>query len=167
MQVFIVIGARGTGKTTLLKQRVNLFKGHKHIYDLQRTYYNDNRPLPTIDEFTSVAATLEDSLIVYEESTIFFPNRGNNKELRQNLVQARYNRNIIFLVYHSICAVPYYVYDLADCVILFRTQDEENRVIQKYEKLYPYWRRIKNRPESCLQFKLLNNNKSPYLIIKL
>jgi hypothetical protein len=167
MQVFIVIGARGTGKTTLLKQRVAKFNGFKHIYDLQRVYYSDNRPLPTIEDFTKQAATLEDSLIVYEESTIFFPNHGNNKHLRQNLVQARYNRNTIFLVYHSICAVPYYVYDLADCIILFRTQDEENRVVQKYEKFHKHWRRIIHRPETCLQFNLLNGNKSPYLIIKL
>lgn len=167
MQVFIVIGARGTGKTTLLKQRVEKFSGYKHIYDLQRVYYNDDRPLPTIEDFTLKASKLKDSLIVYEESTIFFPNRGNNKELRQNLVQARYNRNIIFLVYHSICAVPYYVYDLADCVILFRTQDEENRVTHKYEKFHRYWKFIQKFPERCKQFKLLNGNKSPYLIIKL
>lgn len=169
MQVFIVVGARGTGKSTMILERARKFEPQERVlaYDIERRYYPDKKELPHIDSFTQMAGNAKGCFIVYEEGTIFFPNRGNSKDLRMTLVQSRYNHNIVFIVYHSICAVPFYVYELADCVIMFETQDEEERVLKKYKRLHPFWKRIKTRPDKCNEFKCLNGKISPYLIIRL
>lgn len=171
MQVFIIIGARGTGKSTFAQDRLKsqLINSPEivHVYDIEKKYYVPPRPLPDIDVFSEKVSNLKDSYIVYEEATIFFPNRGSNKELKKALVQSRYNGNVIFMIYHSICAVPYYVYELTDCVILFKTQDDENRVLKKFAKLHPAWWKLQKVPHLCAQYKLRNGNYSPYLTIKL
>jgi predicted ATPase len=170
-QVYLVIGARGTGKSTLLEGRVKSLNypiEDTYIYDIERRYFpNREGPLPDIKTFKNTVANVKNSLVVYEEGTIFFPNRGHDEKLKMLLVQSRYNGNIVFIVFHSINSIPFYVYELTDTIILFRTQDEAQKVEKKLSKLYKPFLYLQKFPEKCQQFKLLNGKLSPYLIIDL
>lgn len=173
MQVFVIVGQRGCGKSTLAEERAKAFlknnpKEKFFPYDIEKRYFPD-RPLPPIKEFMSKVITEENSLFVFEESTIFFPNRGRDKDLIQAMVTSRYNGNLMFLIYHALGEVPKYVFRLADCVILFRTKEDEAEILsdKKTKRFHPAWSKIIYYPQKCNQFKLKNGEYSPYLIIKL
>lgn len=182
MQVVLIIGQRGEGKSTITEQRIHSARiahqqnsGFLWAYDIERRYYkginspviDQNGNLIDVKVFAKKASELQNSTIVYEEASVFFHNRGHSEKLKMTLVQSRYQGNVAYLIYHSICAVPYYVYELTDCIILLRTKDSEDRVLKKYKELYPAWKLLKQKPEQCKQFKLLNGKYSPYLIITL
>jgi len=136
-KAIIIVGATGSGKSTFVKELITPVDVNRlHIYDVNREYFPDE-PLSDFDQFLITATKLDESVIIFEEATIFFSNRGNDKRMRQLLVGKRHARNIIILLFHSIRAIPYYIFDLVNFVVLFNTNDEEPIVKEKYELLLP------------------------------
>jgi ABC-type cobalamin/Fe3+-siderophores transport system ATPase subunit len=141
----IVVGCTGSGKSTLIKSftksvdRAKLF-----INDVNAEYFPDREYISTA-QFLEIAQKLNDCVIVFEEATIFFSNRGSNREMRELLVRKRHARNVIFLVFHSIRSIPHYIYDLCNYAFIFRTNDAPELVEKKHEVLFPAWKKAQSK----------------------
>lgn len=153
-KAFLIVGGTGRGKTSFVARclsKVN--KTAIALYDVnnETAYkpYTLAGDLPTIEAFTEKTTRLRDAVIVYEEATIFFSNRGNNDSLREILVRKRHTNNTIFLVFHSLRNIPRYVYDLCNFVVLFKTNDSGKLVDANFqdERLSTCFERVKNNKD--------------------
>lgn len=148
-QVILVVGARGMGKTTTVKSLLNKVHPDSRIVLDVNGEYKDLYPRPFIgfESFAKMLTKTRKAFIVVEEATISLSNRSYSKDMADVLVRARHAENTIVLVYHSIRNIPRYIYDLANTVILLKTNDsEENLKNLENEKLTAAWKKIKNAP---------------------
>lgn len=166
-KVNLIVGSRGAGKSTFNKERIKGYpRDRLHIHDIQREYFPDE-PLIPVANFLEGVNTKRNSFILFEEATIFFPNRGYDKKMVELLVSARHRGNIIHLVYHSISAIPEYIYNLADYMILFRTKDKRYKIESMFEEILPHYLNLKFHPDKCLLLPLYDGRKVPFTIIQL
>lgn len=136
-KAFIIVGATGSGKSTLTKRLIAPVDVNRlFVYDVNAEYFPDEI-LPDIDDFLLQVKGVRESVIVFEEATVFFSNRGSNKMMRKLLVGKRHSHNTIILLFHSIRAIPYYISDLVSYIFVFHTNDEEKIVAEKFPLLLP------------------------------
>ncbi len=132
----IVVGATGTGKTTYVKDNLSKVPNKDSIivYDVNNEY-SEFYDYEFIDykTFLKNLTTVKNSVVVLEESTIFLGVRGDIEDIRNILVRKRHTKNYIFLCFHSLRSVPRYIYDMADYITVFKTNDTEKRVSQTFE----------------------------------
>lgn len=131
----IVIGKRGEGKTTFIK---NAIKGKpNYVFDVQNEYQDFN-PAPHLDraKFVQECMNYIDTYCVFEEATGFF--KGNlTRDTDLMMLSARHSRNRYFFCFHTIQAVPPGIINMCDYVVLFKTGDQQINVIKnKYPKLF-------------------------------
>ena len=126
----LIVGAKGTGKTTAVKNAIQAAGLPVFIYDINQEY--GSLPVPSMDEFTEQASRLKRCTIVFEEATIFFSTRGRSENLLKILVQSRHNKTITILVLHSLRAVPVYILELSNAMILKNTNDNPTAVEGKF-----------------------------------
>lgn len=158
-KVFIVVGARGNGKSHFVKKCTqHVHESRFRVYDVQGEYYDDDdEPLPDMDEFLSEVIHLRESVIVFEEATVFFSNKGCDKKIRKLLVSARHDKNTVFLLFHSIRSIPLELYELTDYVVIFNTLDIEDIVEKKHSLLYKQWKKVRGIPR---KFEIVKINAS-------
>lgn len=130
-RAILIVGATNSGKTTFGKKILKKWWGKKYIFDVN----NEHKGGVIMDSSTFLqrATQLQETLIYFEESTIFFSNKGDSKLLKMLLVKKRHDKNIIIMVFHSIQSIPLYVLTLCDVLILFKTIDNEKLIFSKYE----------------------------------
>lgn len=163
-KVIAVVGMTGTGKSTEVKNILSRSRGHKqYIFDIQREYgsggtYFDwdgtNKPFlcknqykgkidPEGVEFSETVVKLKNSVIVFEEATIFL-SYGRNADVKQMLVSRRHDNNLIILCFHALHMIPKYVRSMIDFLVLKPTGDSPKQVADllmhvdaydKYEEL--------------------------------
>lgn len=149
-KAFAVIGGTGRGKTTFVsKQLAKVHKNSIALYDVNREkLYKPFTAgdLPNIDNFVERTSRMRNALIVYEEATIFFSNRGHDQTLKDILVRKRHTNNTVFLVFHSLRDVPNYVYRLCNYVVLFKTNDSGGFVKSNFkdERLSALYERVRS-----------------------
>lgn len=134
-KVILIAGARGTGKTTLLHDKLKtVSRAALLIYDPAQQY-KDLYPEPFVpfSQFSANAMKVSRAVIAIEEATIYLSNRGYDSDVVDFLVNSNQRENIIFLVYHSLRAIPTYIFDLADGIFLKRTNDNEKRIDSKFD----------------------------------
>lgn len=135
-KVTVIAGGKGTGKTKLVRER--LMKVHPKsilINDVNNEYSDILKTsyIP-VKEFTALASSAENAVVVFEEATIFFSNRGGQSEkMKELLVRSRHTKNMIFLVFHSLRSVPKDIYDLINYMIIFKTNDNLKIIEKKFE----------------------------------
>lgn len=127
----IIVGARGSGKSTYIKKHIQGIS-RVLIYDVNGEYQTGDDLLP-FQEFVKKAANQVKTIIVFEEATIFIGHNTSSETMREILVRARHTENTIFLVFHSLRSVPRWVYDLCTDVILHRTNDASDFVLKRFE----------------------------------
>lgn len=127
----IIVGATGTGKTTYVKSLLEKAKNAVYVYDVNNEYKIHDEVLPKFEVFTEKAAKLKCSVIVFEESTIFFSNRGTNQIVTDILVRKRHNENYIIFVFHSIRNIPRHILDLCNYITIFKTNDNPDIIRNK------------------------------------
>lgn len=132
MKTFLIIGHTGRGKSTKVKEILSGLYCDKLIYDVNNEH-NTGKPLPNINDFLTLAKKKVNTAIVFEEATIFFSNRGRSEEVIDLLVRKRHTNNIIILLFHSIRSVPNYIFELIDYIILFKTNDNEKLIHDKFK----------------------------------
>lgn len=155
----IIVGASGSGKSTLLKTLIR--KTHpKRVkpYDVNGEYYKCAKcieqqikncvhtTLPDIEDFLDDMLEIRESVIIFEEATLFFGERSDNKKIKSILVRARHNHNMVFLVFHSIGDIPPKIYSLIDYVVVFNTNDERHKVEEKHPKLLSAYDAVNGKP---------------------
>lgn len=134
MKAFLIIGHTGRGKTTIVKKIISQFPDFKKmIYDVNNEYseFGTKAP-PPIYEFTAAAAKAINSVIVFEEATIFFKHRTKGHDVQNILVRKRHTSNIVIFVFHSLRSVPLEILDLIDYVYLLPTNDNINIIESKF-----------------------------------
>lgn len=134
----ICIGRRGCGKTTLSKELLDKRPGAMPciVYDVNNEY-QDYYPEP-FEDFDVFLVKISDErvrrhYILIEEATIFFNTQSNYYEMKNLLVRARHTGNIIQLNFHSFSSVPKGIYNLLDYVIVFKTNDNEKSVTDRFD----------------------------------
>lgn len=152
MKTFLVIGAPGWGKSEFVKS----FIPGKRVFvnDVQNEYgkspkYPDQKPVNLSDdmkaarsryiggdfkEYVELVKTKKSTVVVFEEATIFLQG-ALNEDMRRILINKMFTKNIYILCFHSIKSVPPRVVDLADWVVLYKTNDEPYQVEKKYPSL--------------------------------
>ena len=134
----ICVGRSGCGKTTLTKEMIDKRPAGMPclIYDINNEYY-DYYPNPFEDfDVFLVRLTGEEvkhNYIVIEEATIFFNTHSNFQEMKNVLVRARHTGNIIQLNFHSFSSIPKGIYNLLDYVIVFKTNDNEKSITDRFD----------------------------------
>lgn len=134
----IMIGRRGTGKTTLSKKLLDQRPKNMPclIYDVNneyKEYYPEE-----LDDFDIFLKKISDEkvrhhYILIEEATIFFNTQSNYYEMKNVLVRARHTGNIIQLNFHSFASVPKGIYNLLDYVTVLKTNDNLDSVKNRFD----------------------------------
>jgi guanylate kinase len=140
----VFVGRSGCGKTTLSKETMN--KAPKNmpfiVYDINNEY-QDYYPEKFIKftEFLEKLVELDNEgynvinhhYILIEEATIFFNTHSNFEEMKDVLVRARHTQNIVQLNFHSFASIPKGIYNLLDYVIVFKTNDNEKSITDRFD----------------------------------
>jgi hypothetical protein len=131
--IIIVVGAKGTGKTTFVKQKLQTIEGRKLFYDVNNEY-GAGIP-PAIDDFTAYALTQQNITIVCEEASSFF---GSARDMitQQLMTRARHKNLCLFFIFHHLVEVPPYIMRKADFLVLFKTESEgevDATTLQKFK----------------------------------
>jgi len=133
-KAIIVVGGTGMGKTTFVKSMLmHVAKENIWLYDVNNEYTEYIIPLPqlpTFQAFCDKASLLKQSVIVFEEATIFLKNKGSNQKLIDILVRKRHTENLVILVFHSLRSVPKYLLDLCNIMVLHKTNDPLDKAEQ-------------------------------------
>jgi hypothetical protein len=134
----ICVGKRGCGKTTFSKKLLDQAPDEmpKLIYDVNneyKQYYNE--PFIPFQDFLIKIDNedLKKTYILIEEATIFFSTHSRFEEMMHVLVLARHSGNIIQLNFHSFGSVPKNIYHLLDYVTVFKTNDSEKDVTDRFD----------------------------------
>jgi len=146
MYLTLVIAHTGQGKTTFCKKTIQgkpclVFDVNNEYEDLSDEL-NDERSRDTVLDIKGFVGYCSNhvfnKIVVIEDATGFF--RGNlSGEFIRMIQRKRHSNNNYILLFHSIASVPRQVYDFANYVILFNTNDKESDVKRKYPQLYPYF----------------------------
>jgi hypothetical protein len=161
MNLYIVIGAPGEGKTPFCKQMIGGGDSGRPenrclVFDINNEYgprtkypgqvafnlpvnYKDIRCRYTGDDiemFLKIAMSKQNTVVVMEEATAFF--EGKTSKLTRRLIINRYHTgNVYVFLFHSINSVPPRIMEIANYVVLFKTNDEHDTVYRKYSRLGP------------------------------
>lgn len=140
----ICIGRSGCGKTTLSKQMLDKRSPGMPclIYDINNEYF-DYYPerFEDFDVFLSKMTERDNDgndlirhyYILVEEATIFFNTQSNFQDMKNVLVRARHTGNIVQLNFHSFSSIPKGIYNLLDYVIVFKTNDNEKSITDRFD----------------------------------
>jgi hypothetical protein len=136
-KLYIICGSKGRGKTTMCTKVLtnSINKGLRPIiYDVRRDYLKQyNKPfLPKKEFMEKEILPAKKSVILLEESTIFFPNTSKDSVLYDKIIAMRYDENDIILVYHSLRSIPSYILEQGDFLILFKTSDNYAYINSKF-----------------------------------
>lgn len=128
----VIVGNTGTGKTTLLKKIIDNSQQLKFIYDVNNEYSCIGaKKEVSFKDFLMEATKKRNTLICFEEATIFFRHAKNSEEILNLLVRKRHTQNNIILNFHAIHQIPLFVFDFVNFLILKKTNDHEKN-IQKF-----------------------------------
>ena len=143
-----IIGGTGSGKSTQTRDLINIMKpSNLEIYDVNNEYSDIiDQPFEEMKEFQTRVKECTNTLIVFEEASMFFSNRGGaGDEMRSILVRKRHQRNDIILNFHSVRQLPRDIADFVDYVYLKKTNDTEKFVREKIDddEFIEMWREVK------------------------
>lgn len=156
-QGIIIVGAPGCGKTYYTKN--TLLKGvHPdalHLFDTNQEY-GDIYPhpfAPNVDKFLAKVYDMENDrflmrnmVMVVEDATSFFSNRGRDECMQRILVGRRHPNISVVLLFHSMRDVPQYIITKCNVMVLFKTVDKDTFVKSKFdERIYDAWLGVQKR----------------------
>lgn len=162
MNLYVVIGAPGEGKSPFCKKMIggpgtgNPDLNRCLIFDINneygtRTKYagqvalnistntRDIRSRYVGDDiiaFIRIAMLKQNTTVVFEEATAFFEGRAG-KDTRRLIINRYHTGNVYLFLFHSINSVPPRIMEVANYVVLFKTNDETDTVYRKFSRLGP------------------------------
>lgn len=139
-----IVGMTGTGKSSFIKHFIK--NRRAFVFDVQNEYqYLNNNRIVDLDEknFIKLCMIKRNTVCVFEEATAFVI--GNIlRPMRKMLVSKRHTGNTNILVFHTILSIPPFVLSLSDIIIMFKTNDEDYQVENKFPSLMKYFIEVKN-----------------------
>lgn len=155
MKVIGIVGRKKAGKTTIAVHLVKQLMrpgSPVYLYDvnneytrkfgLPNSYTGEINPTKFLDKVFHV----KNSIIVFEEATSYFSNRGRDEKLMDLMTRCRHTNNVVILIFHSLADLPPSVYRQCEYICLFKTNDFRSSLDQKYrksEQFLPIYDRIK------------------------
>ena len=148
----LVIGHTGQGKSSFVK---NFIKGKNClVFDINNEYQDletdVKKPrakfigLPA--EFIETCFKRRNTNLIFEEATGFLRGAVNMK-LQKLIIEKRHKNNNLLFIFHSINRVPPVIYEICNYIILFKTNDQENTILNKYPMLIKPFRELKKAPK--------------------
>lgn len=144
-KAILIVGTTGSGKSTVIKRMIHkVHDSRLMVYDVNGEYF-EGEPLPDVQDFLEMSLNTTDSVIVFEEGTAFFSNRGRSDKMTKLLVKKRHDRNFIIIVFHSIRFIPHYIFDLINYVFVLQTNDTTELVEKKHAILLSAFNKVMAR----------------------
>lgn len=182
MNMYVVIGAPGEGKTPFCKQLIGGAdtgrpENRCFIFDINNEYgprckYAGQVPFnisanirdprsryigDDIQAFIRAAMVKTDTVVIMEEATAFFEGK-TGQTTRRMIINRYHKRNTYVFLFHSINSVPPRIMEITNYVVLFKTNDEHDTVYRKYSRLGPHFdalRDAKHGTGACQIIKLI------------
>lgn len=174
MNLFIVCGAPGMGKSPFIRNLIGTDK-RCLVFDIaneygQRTKYAGQKPVnlsnnnndfrsryvgDNLDYFINLCSKKKYTICVFEEATGFF--RGATSKQTMRLIINRFHtQNTYCFIFHSINSIPPGIMEIANFVVLFKTNDQPETVYRKYINLGRAYDNLQTQPNGTqLTIKLL------------
>lgn len=144
-KAIIMVGATGCGKTFLSKQFIKpVNKDALMVFDVNGEYqsfypYPFN---PSIEKFLgriydnkNDVHLITKCVVLIEDATSFFSNRGCDSILQKMLVAKRHSKNTYILLFHGLQDVPKYILRKCTDMVLFKTIDNPKFVEREFDYL--------------------------------
>lgn len=128
--VIVIAGRQDTGKTTFAKTLIQAGRP-VFVYDFRAEY--GGKAKQPFGEFIKQANNKRETTIIIEEATVFLSNRGDNEDVKNLLAGRSHDGNTIVIIFHSLRTVPTYILDLCDYYVLFKTNDNEQLISNKFK----------------------------------
>lgn len=161
---FIIAGRQGSGKSTSVKSILKKLEGYRmFIFDLNKEYTEFNNSFKGFDDelFLKQAEKLRNSVIVFEEATVFMTKGSKSKSIRRMLVGKRHTNNIIIFIFHNIRSISSEILSLTDFIVLHKTMDNPEYVRRVFEgspKNFQAYNEIKNSSDRFYKKLIKNSN---------
>lgn len=150
----VVVGGTGVGKSTFIK---NFIKSHlkdprfKHlINDINNEYksFTTFSKSGELQPFLEHVQKIQNTMVVFEEATIYFGNNTRNAMLTRLLTLKRHSNNFYILVFHSLNDMAKNVKTHIDLLVLFKTNDLFSDVKKKLgDRWIPAYAQMKKHPD--------------------
>lgn len=131
-KIFLVVGGRGTGKTTWLENNVpttaavvELFKTDRYGNFSNRLMYQNFR-----------LAQCQNKPVILEDATQIITGNGT-LQLRRLAVSCKQLGCDVYIVFHSLNYIPPFLFAMFDYIVLFKSEPA-----RKTAKLLPYFDEI-------------------------
>jgi predicted AAA+ superfamily ATPase len=160
-KAIIIVGATNTGKTTFVKKLITKVPNKRalFVYDVNNEYKEFfPHPLLNIEDFMEKTQFISNGVFVLEEATIYLNNRSSNEYLTSLMVRKRHTNNTIILVFHSMRSVPRYIYELANVIVIFKTNDSADMTSRELKD---------DRLEEIMNRVKCNKNEHYYEVLKI
>lgn len=135
MRNILIVGRPRSGKSHEAKRIAARIGWPLIVNDENREWGQEPR---TASEFLAIAEHRHGvpTTFVWEEATGYLSNRRSNKErqgVERALVRRFHTRHVNLLLFHSLRAVPVWVMDYTDRLVLFPTADRPALIEQKFK----------------------------------
>ena len=158
-----VVGGSGQGKSFFIKNRLlpqfaqqskNIFIWDKNgeynpEHDYKLNINNWKKFERNREALIRNICDLQNSLILVDEAATVFNKRSFSQEFEEKMIGARHDNVIIIVVYHSLSAIPEYMVQYLDRLVLFKTHETATKFKTKFDRV-----------EINLAFERLQNNKT-------
>ncbi len=174
-KVFILAGARGSGKTTVMQDFLEKSKLPKKL--VLDTYHHPmykDWPAMKIDFFETheswtsgkfhfhdidtdkmleiVSLKINNTVIVFEDAAKFI-NQSVQKSVKRISLDSKNIGNDVFFLYHTLAEVPQDLFRWADYLILFKTQEvitNQKSRIGAYPRIEPHFLELEKSPNKYI-----------------
>jgi hypothetical protein len=139
MKAFVLTGETGRGKSSEAVRLVNSFSQKDlYVYDHQGQWRDFKRlkikGVPTMDEFVDIVSKVVNSVIVFEEATVFFKNnKGRMDKIINLLISSHHRQNVVIFLFHSLRSVPVDIMDHVQFIRLYHTNDRATLIKAKFK----------------------------------
>ena len=128
-EIFLVVGKKGTGKTTFVLNKKTDKKLTVYITDRFLSEMDENDIILHYSKLKEVANFLQNCKIIYDDCRNYIVgNSETYKIVEKILINSRHCENEVYLIYHSINEIPERFFSKCDFILLFKNNSELDNV---------------------------------------
>lgn len=147
--LILIIGHTGQGKSTFAKKYFTenkncfVFDVNNEYPDLEMDFKKPRAKFVGLpNDFIDLCFKRRNTNLIFEEATGFLRGAVNMK-LQKLIIEKRHKNNNLVFLFHSINRVPPVIYEIANYIVLFKTNDQEQAIEKKYPALLPAFKKLK------------------------